>query len=61
MLTDAQIVALLSQDGSREDMLREAFRMGMRRAAEVLREQFGRSEYPIPLRDCIDEIHAEAE
>ena len=35
MLTDDQIVALLSRDGSREDMLREAYRMGMRMAAEI--------------------------
>jgi hypothetical protein len=40
MLTDAQIVALLSRDGSREDMLREAARIGMRRAAEISERHF---------------------
>lgn len=68
MLTDNQIVTLLSRDGSREDMLREAWRMGeklgMLRAAELcdrmgscaLMPEVGKGRY-----QCADAIRAEAE
>jgi hypothetical protein len=36
MLTDDQLVALLSRDGSREDMLQEAARMGYQMAIEAM-------------------------
>lgn len=35
-MTPDQIITCLSQDGSREDMLKAAFRMGMLRAWEVV-------------------------
>jgi len=51
MLTDAEIVLLLSRDGSREDMLKLAFRMGMLRAAEVCADVFTRLR-----RDAMDNV-----
>ena len=38
MLSDDQVVQLLSRDGTREDMLQAAYRAGMLRAAEVCEE-----------------------
>lgn len=53
MLSDEQIVLLLSRDGTREDMLREAWRMGMMRAAEVCDVT-----PPSPFRPSIEAAHA---
>lgn len=57
MLTEADIVSLLGIDGSREDMLRAAYRGGMERAAEICAKA-DKSMHP---SDLADAIRAEAE
>lgn len=67
MLTPTQLLTLLSQDGTREDMLQAAYRMGLERAAEVcesqgpFREMLQGGWRHITQIDCADAIRAEAD
>lgn len=61
MLTDDQIIYLLTRDGSREDMLRAAYRMGMERAA-IICDRIDREDdtgYAV-VGECVNAIRAMA-
>lgn len=69
MLTEEQVIAILSHDGDRVAMLNAAYHMGMMRAAEVCEDaaadykRIGATPYDameMGAAACADDIRAEA-